>query len=160
MGDPNDLARLIVAGIEHKGFSFIQALSVCPTYRPEHAEWKNQVKKFGTEATADPMIAIQRIVADDGMNTGIIYQRNLPNLLTGALQPSARAGDSGSCNRPRIAGDCTVGFRLGKHGRPGDRRYHRCELSDEQCAGAPACHGQRAPRLRFLRPDQPCKPGA
>jgi len=92
-GDPNDLARLIVAGIEHKGFSFIQALSVCPTYRPEHADWKNQVQKFDREATADPLVAIQHIVADDGMSTGIIYQRDLPNLQPGGREPSAKLAD-------------------------------------------------------------------
>lgn len=79
-GDLNDLARMLVAGIEHKGFSFIQVLSVCPTYRPEHKDWKNQVRKFETEATDDPLVAIQHIVADDGMSTGIIYQRDLPDL--------------------------------------------------------------------------------
>jgi 2-oxoglutarate ferredoxin oxidoreductase subunit beta len=88
-GDPNDLARILVAGIEHKGFSFIQALSVCPTYRPEHADWKKQVRKFATESTSDPIIAVQRMVADDGMSTGIMYQRDLPNLQPGGKKPSA-----------------------------------------------------------------------
>jgi len=79
-GDPNDLARMIAAGIEHKGFSFIQALSVCPTYRPEHAEWKNQVNKFTTGETDNPITAVTRMVADDGMSTGIMYQRDIPSL--------------------------------------------------------------------------------
>jgi 2-oxoglutarate ferredoxin oxidoreductase subunit beta len=92
-GDPNDLARILVAGIQHKGFSFIQALSVCPTYRPEHTEWKSQVQKFETGATADPIVAIQRIVADDGMSTGILYQRDLPDLQPGGKAPSATLAD-------------------------------------------------------------------
>ncbi len=79
-GDPNDLARILVAGIKHKGFSFIQALSTCPTFRPEHAEWKNHVRKFEAEATDNPLVAIEHIVADDGMSTGIMYQRELPDL--------------------------------------------------------------------------------
>ena len=86
-GDPNDLARILVAGIEHKGFSFIQALSVCPTYRPEHAEWKKHVRKIETEATEDPMFAIRHIVADDGMSTGIMYQRELPSLERAGRNP-------------------------------------------------------------------------
>jgi 2-oxoglutarate ferredoxin oxidoreductase subunit beta len=86
-GDPNDLARLLVAGIEHKGFSFIQVLSPCPTFRPEHMDWKNQVRKFETEVTNDPLLAIQRIVADDGMSTGIMYQRELPCLQPGGQSP-------------------------------------------------------------------------
>jgi len=80
-GDPNGLARIIAAAIEHKGFAFVQALSVCPTYRPEHAEWKEHVRKLETGPTDNPMLAIQRIVADDGMSTGIIYQRELPSLV-------------------------------------------------------------------------------
>ncbi len=86
-GDPNDLARILVAGIEHKGFSFIQALSVCPTYRPEHKEWKDHVRKFETEATDDPLFAIEHIVADDGMSTGIMYQRELPSLERAGKSP-------------------------------------------------------------------------
>lgn len=92
-GDPNDLARMLVAGIEHKGFSFIQVLSVCPTYRPEHKDWKNQVSNFETEATDDPLMAIQHIVADEGMSTGIIYQRDLPDLHRSPKKSSATLED-------------------------------------------------------------------
>jgi 2-oxoglutarate ferredoxin oxidoreductase subunit beta len=92
-GDPNDLARILVAGIEHKGFSFIQVLSPCPTFRPEHMDWKKQVRKFETETTSEPLVAIQRIVADDGMSTGIIYQRDLPSLQPGGRKPSAKPAD-------------------------------------------------------------------
>jgi len=88
-GDPNDLARILVAAIEHKGFSFIQALSPCPTYRPEQMDWKHQVRKFETESTSDPILAVQRIVADDGMSTGIMYQRDLPTFQPGGEDPSA-----------------------------------------------------------------------
>lgn len=89
-GDPNGLARMLVAGIEHKGFSFIQALSPCPTFRPEHADWKHQVHAFeNEEATDDPLVAVQRMMADDGLGTGIIYQRDLPAIQPGGQKPSA-----------------------------------------------------------------------
>jgi len=88
-GDPNELARMIVAGIEHKGFSFIHALSTCPTFRPEHQEWKHQVHKLDTEKTDDPVVAIQRIQADDGMSTGIMYQREMPDFHPGGKQVDA-----------------------------------------------------------------------
>ncbi len=81
-GDPNGLARMLVAAIEHEGFSFIQALSPCPTFRPEQMNWKRQVRAFEQETTSDPILAAQRIQSDDGMSTGILYQTDIP-----AFQP-------------------------------------------------------------------------
>ncbi len=77
-GDPNGLAKMLVAAIEHKGFSVVQALSPCPTFRPEHMDWKHQIRAFEHESTDDAIIAAQRIQADDGQSTGIIYQSELP----------------------------------------------------------------------------------
>ncbi|MCB1759972.1 MAG: 2-oxoacid:ferredoxin oxidoreductase subunit beta [Gammaproteobacteria bacterium] len=77
-GDPNGLAKLLVAAIEHPGFSFVQGLSPCTTYRPEQKEWKNIVRPFELEPTADPVEAAHRIQADDGMSTGLLYQSRIP----------------------------------------------------------------------------------
>jgi 2-oxoglutarate ferredoxin oxidoreductase subunit beta len=77
-GNPNGLAKMLVAAIEHKGFSVVQALSPCPTFRPEHMDWKHQIRAFEHDSTDDAIIAAQRIQADDGQSTGIIYQRELP----------------------------------------------------------------------------------
>ncbi len=77
-GDPNGLAKILVAAIGHKGFSFVQALSPCPTFRPEQMLWKHHVKAFDQEISSNPVEAAQRIQADDGMSTGIIYQNERP----------------------------------------------------------------------------------
>ena len=77
-GDPNGLAKILVAAMEHKGFSFIQALSPCPTFRPEQMQWKHHVQAFEAETTSDPIEAAQRIQADDGMSTGIIFRNEYP----------------------------------------------------------------------------------
>ena len=77
-GDPNGLAKILVAAIEHKGFSFVQALSPCPTFRPEQMQWKKHVNAFEAEPTRDPIDAMQRIQADDGMSTGIIFRNEYP----------------------------------------------------------------------------------
>ena len=77
-GDPNGLARILVSAIEHKGFSFVQALSPCPTFRPEQMQWKHHVQAFEAETTSDPIEASQRIQADDGMSTGIIFRSEYP----------------------------------------------------------------------------------
>ena len=81
-GDPNGLAKILVEAIRHPGFAFVQALSPCPTFRPEQMEWKRMVRGFEQETTSDPMEAARRIHADDGMSTGIIYRSDYP-----ALQP-------------------------------------------------------------------------
>jgi 2-oxoglutarate ferredoxin oxidoreductase subunit beta len=77
-GDPNGLAKILVAAIEHKGFSFVQALSPCPTFRPEQMQWKHHVSAFEYETSSDPVEAAQRIQADDGMSTGIIFRNEYP----------------------------------------------------------------------------------
>jgi 2-oxoglutarate ferredoxin oxidoreductase subunit beta len=77
-GDPNGLARMLVAAIEHKGFSFVQAMSPCPTFRPEQMNWKHQVTSFEEEPTSDTILAARRIQADDGMSTGIIFKKEYP----------------------------------------------------------------------------------
>ena len=88
-GDPNGLAKMLVAAIEHRGFSFVQALSPCKTFRPEQMEWKKHVGAFDEEPTADAALAAQRIGADDGMSTGIIYRREFP-----VCQPGGRGTGS------------------------------------------------------------------
>ena len=77
-GKPNDLAKLIVDAILHPGFSFIQALSPCTTYRPDQNDWKKIVRPFELEATDDPVEAAKRIHADDGMSSGLLYQTRIP----------------------------------------------------------------------------------
>jgi 2-oxoglutarate ferredoxin oxidoreductase subunit beta len=77
-GDPNGLAKILVEAIRHPGFSFVQVLSPCPTFRPEQMDWKRQVRPFADEATSDPILAAQRIQADDGMSMGVIFRAQYP----------------------------------------------------------------------------------
>ncbi|MEJ8569678.1 thiamine pyrophosphate-dependent enzyme [Elongatibacter sediminis] len=77
-GNPNGLAKILVEAIEHRGFSFVQALSPCPTFRPEQMDWKHQVREFEEGPTDDLATASQRIHADDGMSTGVIFKTNYP----------------------------------------------------------------------------------
>ncbi|MCP4076147.1 MAG: 2-oxoacid:ferredoxin oxidoreductase subunit beta [Gammaproteobacteria bacterium] len=77
-GDPNGMTKLIIAAIQHPGFSFIQVLSPCPTFRPEQKLWKHQVEAFPHEPTDDPVKAATRLYTDDGMSSGLIFQSNYP----------------------------------------------------------------------------------
>jgi 2-oxoglutarate ferredoxin oxidoreductase subunit beta len=77
-GTPNEMAKLLVDAIQHPGFAFVQVLSPCTTFRPEQKAWKQQVHPFHDQATDDPVEAAQRIHADDGMSTGLLYQAGIP----------------------------------------------------------------------------------
>jgi 2-oxoglutarate ferredoxin oxidoreductase subunit beta len=72
-GDPNGTAEVIAQGIRHPGFSFIEVLSPCVTFRPEQREWKQHVHPAPVAATDDPARAARRIMTDDGLNIGVLY---------------------------------------------------------------------------------------
>lgn len=73
-GDINATADTIVKAVEHPGFSFIQILSPCVTYRPEQKEWKGMVRKSELLPTADEGRAAHRLMTDDGFNLGVLFQ--------------------------------------------------------------------------------------
>ena len=73
-GDLLGTAALITEAIKHPGFSFVEILSPCVTFRPDEREWRNQVHQASVEPTDDPARAARRIMTDDGFNTGILYR--------------------------------------------------------------------------------------
>ncbi len=77
-GDPNGLAKLLVDAIQHPGFAFVHVLSPCPTYRPEQMDWKKVVTPFEAPETNDPLEAMRRVQADDGLSTGFVYRDERP----------------------------------------------------------------------------------
>lgn len=72
-GDQNTTAEIIAAGIRHPGFSFIEILSPCVTFRPEQRDWKNVVHPAPVTPTDDAARAAKRIMTDDGFNIGVLY---------------------------------------------------------------------------------------
>jgi 2-oxoglutarate ferredoxin oxidoreductase subunit beta len=73
-GEPNETANILVEAIRHPGFSFVEVLSPCVTFRPDEREWKNKVHPAPVAATNDPAKAARRIMTDDGFNIGIPYR--------------------------------------------------------------------------------------
>ena len=73
-GDPGGVAKLLVEAVRHPGFSFVEVLSPCVTFRPDEREWRKQVHAAPVEATDDPARAARRIMTDDGFYTGILYR--------------------------------------------------------------------------------------
>lgn len=72
--DPNGAAKLISEAIGHPGFSFIQVLSPCVTFRPEQRDWKKIVRPAPVEATTDPAAAARRLMTDDNFYLGVLYK--------------------------------------------------------------------------------------
>src|SRR5512134_198049 len=72
-GDQSGTAQIIAQGLRHPGFSFIEILSPCVTFRPEQREWKSLVHAASVQATDDAARAARRIMTDDGFNVGVLY---------------------------------------------------------------------------------------
>lgn len=73
-GDPNGTAKLIAEAIETPGFSFVEVLSPCVTFRPDQREWKNMVRPSPVDPTHAIETAAHRLMTDDGMNLGVLYK--------------------------------------------------------------------------------------
>ena len=76
--DSNGTARVIMEAIRHPGFSLVQILSPCVTFRPEQSEWKHMLTPSPKEPTSDPAEAARRLLKDHGLFTGILYVGDRP----------------------------------------------------------------------------------
>ncbi|HWE64281.1 MAG TPA: 2-oxoacid:ferredoxin oxidoreductase subunit beta [Chloroflexota bacterium] len=75
---PKDLTTLIVNGIEHRGFSFIEVFSPCPTFNKidTFSYYKENIVDVPAEHDASNLgAALQLATAVDIIPTGLIYQR-------------------------------------------------------------------------------------
>ncbi len=75
-GDPNGTAKLVVDAIQTPGFSFVEILSPCVTFRPDQREWKKVVHPAPVDQTEDIGRAARRLMTDDGFNLGVLYKGN------------------------------------------------------------------------------------
>ena len=101
-----ELTELIVEGIRHPGFSFIDAFSPCTAFNNTTQEWKEAVEVLPAEHDRVQPAGRVRCRADDPMGIGIYYRSRAPD----ARRPRAR--DAG-----RLAGE---------FGRGADRRLRDC----------------------------------
>ncbi|HUU28636.1 MAG TPA: 2-oxoacid:ferredoxin oxidoreductase subunit beta [archaeon] len=82
-GDPKHLTEMIVAGIQHKGFSFIQVLSPCVTYvgKEQFSLIKEKLHYLEEDSTYDPTDhhgAFGVVVEQNRISVGIVYHRERP----------------------------------------------------------------------------------
>lgn len=74
--------------VRHPGFSLVQILSPCVTFRPEQREWKKRVRPAPVAATSDAAKAARRLLTDEeGLFTGVLYVGNRP-----PYQPELESG--------------------------------------------------------------------
>jgi len=77
-GDPNGSAEMLADAIRTPGFSFVEILSPCVTFRPEQREWKKAAHPASVPWTDDPARAARRVMTDDGFNLGVLYKGSRP----------------------------------------------------------------------------------
>jgi len=95
-GDVAGTTETIVEAVRHPGFSFVQVLSPCVTFRPDQKKWKKQVRRAPVDCTTDPSRAARRIMTDDGFNLGILYRGDRPPYTLNTAAPADSEGLSTS----------------------------------------------------------------
>jgi 2-oxoglutarate ferredoxin oxidoreductase subunit beta len=77
--DLNELTALIEQGIRHKGFSLINIFSPCVTFNKVNTyEWFSEhligVERIKDYDAGNRAVAMEKIMAHDGLLTGLLYQ--------------------------------------------------------------------------------------
>ncbi|MCZ8535684.1 2-oxoacid:ferredoxin oxidoreductase subunit beta [Paenisporosarcina quisquiliarum] len=106
--DLKELTSIIEAGINHKGFSFINVFSPCVTYNKINTyDWfKERITKLSTVEGYDPSNrpqAMATLMEHESLVTGIIYQNN--------EQPSYQEMVSGYAETPLSTEDLMMSER-------------------------------------------------
>jgi 2-oxoglutarate ferredoxin oxidoreductase subunit beta len=84
---PKELATLIEQGIEHKGFSFIHALSPCPTFYHTFDAWDASVTQIPADHdVTDRAQAVTLAMETERQFTGIFYREERPTMDQAAHQ--------------------------------------------------------------------------
>ena len=76
-GRPKELAELIVQGIDHNGFAFIDAYSPCPTFNKVNTfkYYREEVEPVPADHDpTDKMAAIRLALSEDPLYVGILYR--------------------------------------------------------------------------------------
>ena len=91
---PKELASLIEQGVMHKGFSFIHALSPCPTFYNTFDAWDSSVTYIPTEHDQhNRMQALGYAMDTDKQYMGIFYQDDRPTMDEAAHQLMQQSKD-------------------------------------------------------------------
>ena len=90
-----ELTELIVEGIRHPGFSFIDAFSPCTAFNNTTQEWKQSVYNLPAEHDSSDRAAAFAAALSDPMGIGIYYRAERPTL-DGRVREMQDAAPAGS----------------------------------------------------------------
>lgn len=80
-GNPKQLADLIVEGIQHPGFAFIQTMSPCPTFYNTFDLWRARIEDLPPDHDpTDRMQALAQAFRNDAIPVGVFYREVRPTL--------------------------------------------------------------------------------
>lgn len=89
---PKDLAALIERGLHHKGFSFIQALSPCPTFYNTFNSWDASVASIPADhATGDKAKALALALDTEKQYLGVFFEEDRPTMDQAAHELAQKA---------------------------------------------------------------------
>lgn len=92
-GKPNELTDIYVKALNHKGFSFVQAMSPCVTFYDTYQDWKSNVAPMPEGYNpSDRFSAIQLAMTESVLHCGLFVEEQRPTLddLTRAITERLR----------------------------------------------------------------------
>ncbi len=89
---PQELTKLIVDGIQHKGFAFLQIMSPCVTFFDTYAAWKEIVHPLPEDWDAsDKAKALNLALTEEVPHLGVFYRTERPTFEERATWASEKA---------------------------------------------------------------------
>jgi 2-oxoglutarate/2-oxoacid ferredoxin oxidoreductase subunit beta len=80
-GKPAQLTDMYLQALDHKGFSFIQALSPCPTWYDTYGTWKEQVAELPAGWDLEDRVkALQLAFTEDRLHLGLWHKSHRPSM--------------------------------------------------------------------------------
>ena len=80
-GNPKQIADLIVQGVRHTGFAFVQAMSPCPTFNNTFDTWRDRVTALPAEHDPGNWVeALTQAHREDAIPLGVFYKSTRPTL--------------------------------------------------------------------------------
>ena len=76
--DPKGLTEMVVEGITHRGFSFIDAFSPCTAFNNHTQDWKADAHPLPAEHDQYDRAAAFAAAIDDAMTLGVFYRNDRP----------------------------------------------------------------------------------
>jgi 2-oxoglutarate ferredoxin oxidoreductase subunit beta len=92
-GRPKQVTELILQGVQHRGFAFIDVLSPCVTFYNTFPLYREQVTDLPeNHDPTDKMQAIAQALREDALPLGLFYKKDR-RVFSDAVRVTSRNGD-------------------------------------------------------------------